>query len=99
MFRLAPLLVLAWHSVTTTRHLPGWSGLIRSSPTFCNSLKLIPSLIPCATTRLLGTCSTASVSVRLDSRYVALSSANTGRRYNRIPGPATAADQSGDRDG
>jgi tetratricopeptide (TPR) repeat protein len=42
------------------RHLPGLSGPIRSSPTFCYSLKYTPSLILCAAIPALRTCSIAS---------------------------------------
>src|SRR5664279_3523400 len=64
----ALLLILTWHSATTTRHLSGSSEPIRSSRTFCNSSKCILSLIPCARILVLLTSSTASISISRDNK-------------------------------
>src|SRR6266852_1540597 len=69
MFRLALLLTRTWDSASTTRHLSGLSAPIRRSQTTCSSLKCTPSLIPCAATPVLRTCSTASGLTRLGSPY------------------------------
>src|SRR5438132_13510227 len=58
MFLRQPLQTLTWDSAITSRHLHGWSRPTRSSQTFCSGLKCIRSMIPCATTLALRTCST-----------------------------------------